>query len=76
MSETIAHDAINDERDTEITRLTDKLDKSMSAIFPYVSDLEEPLDVLIGGLGARYDMRGKVIDELRAAIDNAAKDGE
>ena len=68
MSETIAHDAINDERDTEITLLTAELERSRSAIFPYVSDLEEPLDVLIGGLGARYDMRGKVIDELRSML--------
>jgi len=45
-----------------------ELEDGHSAIFPYVSDLDKPIGVLIRGLGARYDARGVELVEQRQRI--------
>jgi len=65
MSETIAHDAINDERDTEITRLTAEFEKKDG----YIDDLEGTIDSLRDDLEAmtsRYIRSIRVDDQVEA----------
>ena len=65
MSETIAHDAINDERDTEITLLTAEFEKKDG----YIDDLEGTIDSLRDDLEAmtsRYIRSIRVDDQVEA----------